>query len=137
MEFDLHSSVQAANALDVAAARVDGTDAGNIIDTLGFESIEFVVQTGTITDGTHTVLLQDGDDSGLSDAGTVPAAQTLGTLPAIVAADDDTVFRVGCVTKKRYVRLSIVTTSATTGGITSAVALLGHPKSKPVADQST
>lgn len=137
MEFDLHSNVKAINALDVAAARVDGTDAGNIIDTLGYESLEYVVQTGTITDGTHTVLLEDGDDSGLSDAAAVPAANRLGDLPVIVAADDDTVFRVGSMSKKRYQRLSIVTTGATTGGVSSAVALLGNPTTRPEPDQST
>lgn len=138
MEFDLHSSVQAVNALDVAAARTDGTDDGNVIDTLGFESLEYIIQTGTITDGTHTVLLEESDVVTFGGEETVvPAAETLGALPVIVAADDDTVFRVGSVGKKRFQRLSIVTTGATTGGVTSAVAILGHARTKPVADQST
>lgn len=138
MEYDLHHKVFAVNAFDLVAIIADGTVVGNIIDTLGFESIEFIGFSGTITDGIHTFKLEDGDDSGLSDAADVPAEQILGDLPSFVAADDDTVLRVGCITKKRFIRVSLVTTDETTGiDFFGVVALQGNPKVIPTTEQST
>lgn len=134
MEFDLHNNISAIAALDEAAITTDTTTVGDIIDTQGFESLEYIVQAGTITDGAYALLIEEGDDSGLSDAAAVPAEETLGSLTGFVAADDDAVQRVGSVGKKRYQRLSIVSTSTTTGSDSfSAVAVLGNPHSMPVA----
>lgn len=134
MEHDLHDNVDDRVALDAAAISSDTTTAGNIIDTVGYESLEYLVLSKTITDGAYALKLEEGDDSGLSDAADVPAANVLGALTGFVAADDDTVKRVGSIGKKRYQRLSIVSTGTTTGvDIMSAVAVLGHPHSMPVA----
>ena len=136
MENDLHSNVQAAVAMDTQAIASDTTTVGNIIDTQGFESIEFIGLSKTITDGTYTLKLEDGDDSGLSDAADVDSTLLLGTLFAFAAADDDAVLRTGCIAKKRYVRASIVSASTTTGvDMMSVVAVQGHPKTAPVAEQ--
>ena len=136
MERDLHSNVQAAVALDAAAISTDTTTVGNIIDTAGFESIEFIGLSKTITDGTYTLKIEDGDDSGLSDAADVDSTLILGSLFAFAAADDDAVLRTGCISKKRYIRASIVSASTTTGvDIMSVIAIQGHPKTGPVAEQ--
>ena len=108
---------------------------GVIIDTVGFESIEFVIQSGTITDGAYALVLEQGDDSGLSDAAVVPSDEVLGVLTGFVAADDDTAKRVGSIGKKQFQRLSIVSTGTSTGGTKfSSVAILGHPKTAPTAE---
>lgn len=133
MENDLHNNVNDVLALVTAAIVTDTTTAGAIIDTLNYESIEFVLQSGTITDGTYTVLLEDGDDSGLSDNAAIAADLTLGTLPVFVGADDNVVKRVGAISKKRYIRLSIVSASTSTGGTLGAIAIQGHPHIAPVA----
>ncbi len=137
MEFDLHSNVKGVNALDEAAITTDTTTVGNIIDTLDFESLEYFIHAGSvITDGAYALLLEEGDDSGLSDATVVLADETLGALTGFVAADDDAVKRVGSIGKKRYQRLSIVSTSTTTGvDSMSAIAVLGNAKTGPVAEQ--
>jgi hypothetical protein len=135
-EYDLHTEVNGAVALDLTAISTDTTTAGNIIDTKGYEAIEFFVWTGTLTDGTYTVLLEEGDDSGLSDAAAVDSSETLGTLPVIPATGDDSVYRVGSIGKKRYQRLSIVSASTTSGGTLGSIAVLGYPQVGPVADQS-
>lgn len=135
MEYDLHSNVKQEVALNAAAITTDTTTVGNIIDSLDFESLEFIIQSGTITDGAYALLLEEGDDSGLSDAAAVPADETLGVLTGFVAADDDAAKRVGSIGKKRYQRLSIVSTGTTTGAnFMSAVAVLGNPKSAPTAE---
>ena len=136
MEYDLHNSVLQKVALSITAGAITSTTttAGAIIDSLGFESLEFIVEAGTLTDGTYTVLLEDGDDSGLSDAAAVDSELVLGTLPVFAfASDDDAAKRVGTITKKRYVRLSIVSTVVTTGGGLSSVAVLSNAHTRPTA----
>jgi hypothetical protein len=132
MEKELFNDVDEKVALDSQTIGSNTTTVGNIIDTVGFESLLFLVSLGNWTDGTFTVKLEEGDDSGLSDAADVPAAQVLGTLPALGA--DNAIGRVGSIGKKRYQRLSIVTTGVTTGSTgVSAQAVLAHPKHAPVS----
>lgn len=134
-EYDLHSRVKQAVALDSQDITTDTTTVGNIIDTSGFESLEFIIQSGVITDGAYALLLEQGDDSGLSDAAAVPAANILGVLTGFVLTDDNAAKRVGSIGKKRYQRLSIVSTATSTGATKfSSVAVLGNPKSAPTAE---
>ncbi len=75
MEFDIHSAIKVA----IGIGSTDGRDAGAstvsaIIDTLGYESFAWLIDVGTITTGTFTATIEQGDDSGLSDAAAVPAA---------------------------------------------------------------
>jgi len=134
MERDLHNNIDDRVALNAAAISTNTTTVGNIIDTNGYESLEFLIQSGNITDGAYALLLEEGDDSGLSDAAAVAADEILGALTGFVAADDNAVKRVGSIGKKRYQRLSIVSTGVTTGvNFMSAVAVLGHPKHAAVA----
>lgn len=134
MENDLHNNVAAVLALAVQDITTNTTTVGAIIDTAGFESLEFAITSGTITDGAYALLLEEGDDPGLSDAAAVPADNVLGSLVGFVAADDDTVKRVGSIGKKRFHRLSVVSTGTTTGGTNfTATAIKGHPHSAPVA----
>ena len=134
-EFDLHSNVKQEVALDSQDITTDTTTVGNIIDTVGFESIEFVIQSGVITDGAYALVLEQGDDSGLSDAAVVPTDEVLGVLTGFVAADDNAAKRVGSIGKKQFQRLSIVSTGTSTGATKfSSVAVRGHPKSAPTAE---
>lgn len=133
MEQDLHNNVGAVKALSHQTISTNTTTVGDIIDTLGFESIEFILLSAALTDGVYTVKLEDGDDSGLADAADVSSELVLGALPSFILTDDNAVKRVGCISKKRYVRLSIVSTGVTTGGALGAVAAQGHPHSMPVA----
>lgn len=135
MEQDLHHNVGSEIALANQNITTDTTTVGAIIDSKGFESLEFIIASGTITDGTYTLILEEGDDSGLSDAAVVPADEVLGVLTGFVAADDDTTKRVGSIGKKRYQRLSILSAATTTGGTNfSATAVKGHPHTAPVAE---
>ena len=134
-EYDMHSNVKALIALAVQDITTNTTTVGAIIDTQGFESLEYLITSGTITDGVYALKLEQGDDSGLSDAADVPAAEILGVLTGFVLTDDDTVKRVGSIGKKRYQRLSIVSTGTTTGGTNfTATAVQGNPLSAPVAE---
>lgn len=136
MEIDLASNVKAFNAFTIQGISTNTTTVGNIIDTQGFESCVFIVHTKTITDGTYTVKLEDGDDSGLSDASDVDSTLIINSLPVLTSVDDNIVVRFGCVSKKRYIRLSIVSTGVVTGALMiGATCLLGDAHTCPVADQ--
>lgn len=135
MEFDLHSNVKGLIALDVQDITTNTTTNGNVIDTLGFESLEYMIQSGTITDGTYVFLLEEDDVVGFTSSSVVPADETLGVLTGFVAADDDTPKRVGSIGKKRFQRLSIVSAGTSSGGTNfTSHAVLGDPKSAPVAE---
>ena len=127
---DIHNSMEQKVALDVQSISSDTTTAGNILDLQGFEGIEFLITAGSITDGAYAVLIEEGDDSGLSDAAAVADSDLLGTelLAAFTATDDNKVSKIGYIGQKQFVRLSLVSTGTTTGGTFGALAVLGHPR---------
>ncbi|MDA0780809.1 MAG: hypothetical protein PQ612_06710 [Rickettsiales bacterium] len=131
---DLHNNIKAETAFNTSAISSDTTTNGNIIDMQGFGSIEFVIQSGTLTDGTYTPLIQEGDESNLSDATAVGDADLLGTEAdaAFIATEDNAVKKIGYIGNKRYVRLSIVSASTTSGGTISAVSVKSDAGDMPV-----
>lgn len=134
-EFDAHSNIKQEVAFDSQDITSDTTTVGNIIDTVGFESLEYLIQSGVITDGTYALVLEEGDDPALADAAVVPTDQVLGVLTGFVAADDNVAKRVGSIGKKQFQRLSILSASTSTGATKmSSVAILGHPKTAPTSE---
>ncbi len=131
MEYDLHHKVLPVVALASATLNTSTTTVGSIVDSKGFESLEFSIQSGTITDGTYTALLEEGDDVGLSDASVLSVDHTLDVLPVFDNTESDVVKSVGSIGKKRYHRLSIVSAGVTSGGVFSAQAVLSHVKHGP------
>lgn len=126
---ELKSTTSPVVALNTTAISSDTTTNGVILDTAGFESILFVIQSGTLADGTYTPLIQEGDDSGLSDAASVADADLTNTEASVAfaATDDNAVKSIAYVGDKRYVRLNIVSASTSSGGTLSAVAVKGDP----------
>lgn len=119
-----------------SATRVNGTANGTTVDTgvfgNDFRSVMFVVITGTVTDGSHAFTVQDSADG--SSWATADSSLIQGSLPTITGTNDDSVFEFGYVVGTRqYVRVVATTSGATTGGVFSAVALLGSGSVSPVA----
>jgi hypothetical protein len=123
---DLHNNITVSNALDTQVISTNTTTVGDIIDTKGNSAVEFVIQSGTLTNGAFAVLIEEGDAANLSDAAAVADADLLGTESdaGFAATDDNTVTKIGYIGDQRYVRLSIVSTSVTSGGTLGAVAVL-------------
>lgn len=118
---DLHNNVVAAKAFSPRNVNANGTLSGDSVDLRGFNSVEFVVGSGTITDGTHAVNVQHSDDGAAwSDAA---AADILGSEPSFAATDDDAVKQVGYVGSKRFCRIQLVSSGVTTGGLFGASAI--------------
>jgi hypothetical protein len=132
---DLHNNIKVENALNVSAISSNTTTVGAIIDMQGYGALEFVLRSGTLTDGTYTPLVEEGDAANLSDATAVADVDLLGTeaAAAFILTDDNTVKKVGYIGNKRYIRLSVVSAGTTTGGTMSAIAIKGKAADRPIA----
>jgi len=134
---DLHNNLHFVPLIVPVAARTDNTAiVSSIIDTAGYESVEFVLTTGTNTDtnATFAVTVDEGDNSGLSDAVAVTNAKLIGTLAesGFIFSDDNECRKLGYIGNKRYVRLTVTPSGNDSGNIFIAgVAVLGNSRSKP------
>lgn len=134
---DIHNSLHFVPLIVPVAARTDNTAiVSAIIDTKNYESAEFVLVTGANTDAnaTFAVLVEDGDDSGLSDNAAVADAQLIGTEAgaAFTFADDGECRKIGYLGNKRYVRVTVTPSGNDSGNIfISGVAVLGNARNAP------
>lgn len=137
MEYDLHSQVSVENG--IAPQALAATTDGAVIDTLGFESLEWLLHIGTaFVGGGFTVSFEESDVVTFGGEETaVPAANVLGDTPVVSIGDANTVFRVGIIGKKRFQRITLTETGTISAGVIGVVALLGHAKSMPTAEQAT
>ncbi|MGZ2404841.1 hypothetical protein [Rhizobium ruizarguesonis] len=123
----LAANIGARSSIDpaVQAASINGTG----IDTLGFGSLAFLVQTGAIVgSGAFGATLEDSDDNVTFAA--VAAEQVKSNAPAVLVASST--YKLGYHGFKRYVRPVLTKASGTS--IAAAVsAVLGRAASRPVA----
>jgi len=125
---DLYSNIGAVLALAPAVKTAAGD--GVAIDTYGFVSVAFVVNTGAVAGaGDFGVKLQESDASG-SGFTDVAAAQVRSNAPATLAASSS--YKLGYLGFKRYVRLAL-TTAGGTSIAAGAVAILSDAQKRPVA----
>lgn len=129
---DPYNSLKPVETLAIVA-RTNGTVNGAGVDRnlagKMYQAAVIVVHTGTMTDGSHAVTIQESDDN--SSWTNVAAGDLQGVAPTIVSTDDNVIFTVGYRGLKRYVRAIVVTSGATTGGIFGAQALLADPRVLP------
>ncbi len=125
---DLYSNVGVRLALApaVQSASADGV----AIDTKGFNSVAFTVNTGAIASaGDFSVKLQESDASG-SGFADIDAKFVKSNAPATLAAAS--AYKLGYHGNKRYVRL-VLTKAGGTSIALGANAVLGDPADAPVA----
>jgi hypothetical protein len=116
-------AVRSAIAAAVQSAAVDGT----AIDTQGFGSVAFVINTGAIVgSGDFGVKIQDSDDG--SSFADVAADHVHGTVPATLTASG--AFKVGYGGFKRHVRLALTKAGGTSIAL-GATAVLGNAANRP------
>ena len=139
MPRDLHNEIKASRGISPAAAVTDNTAfVSQILDCQGFESHEFVGQFGSIADAdaTFTVLVEDGDNSALTDAAAVADAKLLGVEAMSLQFDSDNqAFKIGYRGIKRYVRVTITPVNNTGNIFLAGVWLQGHARSLPQSTQ--
>ena len=125
-------------------AIVNGSAAGvqgNIIDTQGYNEIDFSVIATAYTDGTFYPIIEESDDPLMSDINDITVGFSSGDYtgdphyvspdvnsiinPVILSKDilvaANTIARFGYKGGKRYVRLSILALSAPTGATIGAI----------------
>jgi len=134
---DLHNHISVQRAISPVVATDNTPLVSQIIDRQGYDSLEFAICTGTLadTDATFTVLIEDGDDSGLSDNAAVADTELLGTEAdaSFTFADDNGARKIGYRGAKRYVRMTITPAANTGNAPIAAVAILGHGRKGPEA----
>lgn len=119
-----------------AAAITDNTaQVSAIINRSGFDSLTFLIITGTLADAdaTFAVTMDHGDASNLSDAAAVASTDLVGTLAlaGFTFADDGETRKIGYVGLKSYVRLTITPSTNTGAAPMAVIALLGNPSRGP------
>lgn len=135
---DLHNNIDVKRAISPVSEAGNTALVSQILDTRGYESVELVIATGSIADAdaTFTVLIEDGDNSALSDNAAVADAFLLGTeAQAGFAFDDDNECRkIGYVGGKRYLRATITPANNASAALISAVWVLANARTAPSAN---
>lgn len=135
MRKSVYTRNKCVRALNHTAVSGNGNSDGASIDLdqsgADYRTIMFVLLVGTRTDGTYTAVPQESAD-GSTGWTNVPADRLQGSA-ALAAAN--AVGEVGVIpdpSNSPFLRLRVTAASVTTGGIVSAVAVLGEPSSYPV-----
>lgn len=122
----------------VATVTDDTAVVSGIVDLQGYYSLTFAIAAGTLADAdaTFTVLVEEGDESDLSDAAAVADADLLGTevLASFQFDDDGETRKIGYVGTKRYVRCTVTPANNTGSAPIAIIAVLGNPAHSPVAN---
>lgn len=147
---DLCSDILVKRAISSISGAADNTaQVSQIIDRQGFDSLTFLINIGVVADAdvTFTVLVEDGDQSNLSDAAAVADAELVkqdaasATAPEAQAGfqfdDDNEVRKIGYIGNKRYVRLTITPANNTGAWPIGALAILGHAEHRPVTQAAS
>ena len=116
------------------AISTNTTTDGAIIDTKDADGgVSFYLGAAAYTDGTFKLVIQEGDDSGLSDATTVgstklveadTATGAVTTGISAITADLDAFSKVGVHSTKRFLRAQIVSTGTSSGATIDVLAQL-------------
>lgn len=115
----------------------DGTaQTSGAIDTRGYESVTFVIATGTLADddATWAVTVKEGSTANQGEHTAVADVDLIGTeaLAGFTYESDNACRKIGYSGSKRYVSIEIDDVTANTGNAPMAViAILGHPELAP------
>lgn len=93
-----------------------------------FHDLTLVVVTGAITDGTHTLTIEDSPDDTAWSA--VADAKLVGGTNGFELAADS-VYSRAYAGSQPYVRVSVETAGATVGGLFAALAIQTNPRKTP------
>lgn len=129
---DAYSNVTLRETLAIATrtASSNGTGVDRATNGSLFQDAMVVVHTGVITDGTHTIEVQESDDN--TNFTAVATSELQGVELTIVAADDNKLFVIGYKGQKRYLRAALTAAGTTSGGTLGAQVLLANPRVAPV-----
>lgn len=140
MRQDLHFNIDIRSVIDpVDHGTGDTPTVGAIIDTQNCRGVEYIIMTGSLADAdaTFTILLEEGDNSALSDNTAIADENLLGTEAgaSFTFAADNTVIKIGAFGTKRYQRLTLTPANNTGAALIAAAAILHGLRGAPVSTQ--
>lgn len=140
--WDLHNNIDRVRSISPVAIGTTGTGkTGTIVDRLGYQSVEFEFDYGTITATAATIVptVFHGDATGsmtsIADTdliGTELLAGIAAGTPRTSGSNKNVSKRLGYKGAKRYVQCKLVSTISA-GPPVAATVLLGNPRHAPVA----
>lgn len=138
---DITNDIGISQGLSPVAAGTDNTAyVSEILDMQGKSGAAFITLIGTNTDtnATFTALLEEGDESDLSDNSAVADADMNMTEAgaSFTFANDDEVRKIGYLGSKRYIRVTITPAGNDSGNIYIAGVWIWKSNSMPVAQPS-
>lgn len=138
---DITNDIGISQGLSPVAAGTDNTAyVSEILDMQGKSGAAFITLIGTNTDtnATFTALLEEGDESDLSDNSAVADADMNMTEAgaSFTFANDDEVRKIGYRGSKRYIRVTITPAGNDSGNIYIAGVWIWKSNSMPVAQPS-
>lgn len=114
----------------LAPAARNASATGSAVDLRGFDAAVVAVSFGAYTDGTHTPSLQHSMDGSAYTA--VPASDLDGAFTAVNgAAGANGAQAVGYIGSQRYLRVVMTVSGATSGALSAASVVAGHPRNAP------
>lgn len=115
----------------VVPAVLSATDTSAAIDLKGYDGAVLIINTGAIaSSGNFTPKLQESDTTATEDFDDVAAGDLIGTFPSALAATS--VYKVGYIGNKRYVR-TVLTKNSGTSITAGAVIIKGYAQERPVS----
>ncbi|GIJ51315.1 hypothetical protein Val02_82010 [Virgisporangium aliadipatigenens] len=127
---DSYANLLPVTSINPAArtATINGSTVDRYASGAMYQDALIIVHTGTITDGTHTITVEESDDN----SAWATATSLVGTAPVIDnTGDNNKCFAVRYTGMKRYVRVRSAVAGATTGGVYGATVLLSDPRVMP------
>lgn len=122
---DLHNSIKASRAISPVSEAGTTALVSQILSTANFNAHELVLATGSIADAdaTFTVLIEEGDNSALSDAAAVADADLLGTelLAGFQFDDDNETRKIGYKGTKAYIRATVTPVGNASAALISGI----------------
>jgi hypothetical protein len=130
--YDHAKEVRALNTSAISTnANTDGASIGLDQSGADFRDVMFVLAAGAVTDGTYTAVPQESPNGSTSWTD-VPAARLIGSAVLTTANGVAAIGVIPDPGTAAFVRLRVTSTSVTTGGSISAIALLGSGDRVPV-----
>lgn len=134
---DLMNNIDVKRVIAPVSVADNTAAVGQVIDGRGFDSVTYLIATGSIADAdaTFAVLLEESDASG-SGFAAVADADLIGTevLAGFQFDDDNECRKLGYKGAKRYTRLTITPANNASAALIAAVAVLGNPSIAPTAN---